>query len=312
MKRYKIFVSVCSYRDPLLKQTVDSLLYYKSGNHDIIVSIFDQGTEYFEYEHQNNIIYKQIHPRFSNGVGWARHINSLNLSNEDFFYQIDSHLLFDQDWDQFLIDDYFLGVENYQTNKILLSNACHVFSMIDGSPVLHTPPPDQTLHAKYYKWPEGYIMDEYKLLLAHACHGSKIEEGNCIQASHVFAGNMFTHSDFLSNVGICPFMYYHGEEQYITLSAFVSGYKVLHQTSVHSYHLDYTGNYITKHCFEPCISEIRRNELLHISVNYWYKFVSSLSEKTLKEFYLYSGINYIDKSVDDRILTTYENGEMTL
>lgn len=298
MKRYKIFVSVCSYRDPLMAQTVDSLLYYKSGQHDVIVSIFDQGTEYYEDWQRSDIIYKQIDPRWSNGVGWARHINSLNLTDEDFYYQIDSHLLFDQDWDIYLIDDYFRGVEAFKTNKILLSNACNQFEMIDDKPVLiKTQNKDAIFHGKFVE-SESFL--EYKLLSAHGCELGCPKKGAVIEAIHTFAGNMFTHSDYLTNVGICPFMYYHGEEQYITLDAFINNYKILHHTSIHTYHLKDTTNYKTKPWHEPVVNEYRINELNDISVNYWYKFVSSIDHETLNRFYIYSGVDYINDKLDKR------------
>ena len=284
-----------------MAQTVDSLLYYKSGQHDITVSIFDQGTEFYEDSNRSDIIYKQINPHYTNGVGWARHINSLNLTDEDFYYQIDSHLLFKQDWDIDLIDDYFKGVEAYKTNKILLSNACYQFKMVDGKPFIIDPPQkDMVMYGKYIK---EESFQKYKLLSAHGVEWGWRSEGTIIEAIHVFAGNMFTHSDFLTNVGICPYMYYHPEEQYIALSAFINDYKLLHLTKINTYHLDDTNNYASKPYHEPVIDIYRLNQLNDIGIHYWYNFVSSLDHDILNKFYVYSGVDYINDKLDSRACT---------
>ena len=71
MMRKSIFVSVVSYRDPLLMETVKSIFEQKSGMFDVVVGIFEQinkedslpvkHPEFYD-KYRNDIRYKRIDP----------------------------------------------------------------------------------------------------------------------------------------------------------------------------------------------------------------------------------------------------------
>ena len=141
MMRKSIFVSVVSYRDPLLMETVKSVFEQKSGMFDIVVGIFEQTAkedslpikypEFFD-KYKNDIRYKRIDPEYPDGVGWARAVNALQILNEDFYYQIDSHEVFDANWDRELVKDYNLGVEKFGTDKVIITAGCKIFRFENG------------------------------------------------------------------------------------------------------------------------------------------------------------------------------------
>ena len=161
-----IFVSIVSYRDPLLVETLKSLMEQKSGMYNIVVGIFEQITKedslpvkfpevWDKYKHE--IRYKRIDPEYPDGVGWARAINALQIQNEDFYYQIDSHEVFDPNWDRELVKDYNLGVQKFNTDKVIITAGCKIFRYEDGK-VIKEPQGHITSKFKYFCFQENWML----------------------------------------------------------------------------------------------------------------------------------------------------------
>lgn len=296
-----IFVSICSYRDPMLKHTVESLLSTKSDETNVVISILDQSRIPNEIPPLDNIIYKQINPEYSNGIGWARHLNSLNLTNEDFYYQIDSHDIFDNDWDIFLVNDYIKHTNHYNTNKVILTSACKEFIIDENNQFIKDDKKDVTAIVKYLV--DHQFKDRYKSLIAHSnYHIAQPDE--IISAIHIHGGNLFTHSDYIKKIGISPYLAYNEEEQYSTLLAFACGYKLCHHTKIFNYHLSYDqSQYPTKIWVDPVISLERQAQIDDISLNHWKNFIDNLDPEILNQYKKYSGVDYTNQQLEPRALT---------
>ena len=299
----KIFVSIVSYRDPLLSITLHSLLDNASLNHDITIGIFEQ-TIYEnsllikdpELLKNQNIKYKRIDPEYSDGVSWARHINSLQADNEDFFYQIDSHMLFEKDWDSYLIEDWNAGKEKHNTDKIIITASCKSFDLDEhGIPVLYGNLAKLTCKVKYFTYQKYDIP---------GAHGELIPATENIEpAIHICAGNFFTHISWLKNVGADPKLYFEPEEAKMVLESFAAGYHMYHPRSIHCYHYINTSKYITKQWFEPIITMEKYGNLVWKSLMHWQEYLNNLDKSILEDYYNYSGLDYINKTIDERALT---------
>jgi hypothetical protein len=134
----KIFVSIVSYRDPLLHQTLRNMMETQSAITQVTYGIFEQTefaesleAKYPDLAQNKNVRYKRIDPKYSDGVGWARHLNSLQVDDEEFYYQVDSHTLFDKNWDRYLINDFKLGMEQHKTDRIIIDANCGTFRMLE-------------------------------------------------------------------------------------------------------------------------------------------------------------------------------------
>jgi hypothetical protein len=300
----KIFVSVVSYRDPLLEKTIRNLYDTKSANTQIFVGVFEQTALENSLEvkapdllKRMDIRYKRIDPKFTMGVGWARYNNALQVKDEDYFYQIDSHMQFDQNWDEKLIEDFKIASEKHGgTNKIIISSACKNFEIINDNIVLHTHPTPKTSVVKYF--------DYDKNLNLLGAHGDLVEGTNDVMpAIHICAGNFFTHTDWVYDVGPDGRMYFSGEEQKMVLSSFLAGYHIYHPREITSYHFNGSNDYVTKVWFEPIISEQDYAEGVNKSYIYWNKYLKSVSNEQLQKFYDYSGVDYINQTLDERAKT---------
>lgn len=298
----RIFVSIVSYRDPLLYDTVMSLIENKSGLCIVTIGIFEQTK--FEDSLANlhpelitkpDIFYKRIDPQYSDGVGWARHINALQMNDADFYYQIDSHALFDKNWDRELVKDYQLAVEKYNNPKIVITSNCKNYHLDEsGRPVKEILRPI-TCKSTYFAFPRDRKL---------SAHGEWIDANNGVtDAIHIFAGNMFTRSDWVREVGIHPKIFFTGEEQHMTLASFASGYQLCHPREIHCYHYIGSNDHVSKQWINPIVpdKQIKKNQ--NISDKEFYSFLMSIDNETYEAYRKYSGVDYINRKIESRALS---------
>ena len=302
--RKSIFVSVVSYRDPLLMETVKSIFEEKSGMYDITVGIFEQivkedslPVKYPEFydKYKNEIRYKRIDPEYPDGVGWARAVNALQVLNEDFYYQVDSHMVFDPNWDRDLVKDYNRGVNKFGTNKIVITAGCKMFRLGENGEIIKERHGAITSKVKYFCFQDNWMA---------APHGDYIDaQEDITPAIHISAGNFFTHTEWHRNVGLNGRVYFEGEEQILTLSSFAAGYFICHPTELHAYHLNDTHNYVTKQWFQPVID--MNNYTINMKKTFaeLHYTINSLSDETLELYRQYSGVDYKNRKLEKRAIT---------
>jgi len=321
LEPYTIFVSICSYRDPLLYSTVMSLLQGRCGRNRIVIGIFEQivaedslPVKYPDIEEaidsyndnphphpgERAILYKRIDPQYSNGVGWARAINQYQIDPDeyDLLYQIDSHMLFDKDWDRTIISDYEDAIIKYDTKKVIITAPCKWYDVLEDKSISKGPDLGVTGNTLYYN-PFKY---EY-FLSAH----SQIDPiGPGIRdAIHICAGNTIFPSEWVRDVGNNIEIHFEGEEQWLSLASFAAGYQLCHPKEIVSYHYNKAGNYITKVWVEQVVTNAKRAYDVRRSIKVLTKLITTLPEDVLKRFYEYSGVDYINKTVDQRALHPY-------
>jgi len=301
----KIYVSVVSYRDPLLKLTVESLLENKSVRHDVTIGIFEQTkledslvTVAPELVKHKNVRYKRIDPEYADGVTWARHINFMQLEDEDFIYQVDSHMLFDKNWDRKLVNDYKKGCARAGHDKVIITGNCKNFRMEDDKPVLDFHPTEVTCKVRYF-----HYEPSIDLLGAHG--DLEPASGDISDAIHICAGNFFAPAKWSKEVGVDTNIFFEGEEQLMVLQSYLKGYELYHPSAIKCYHYIDTHNYITKHWYEPISDATVENYHKRVPKSHQYlrSYIDSLDEDILEDFYKKFGVNYIDKCLDERART---------
>lgn len=108
----EIFISIASYRDPDVINTIKDAVYKASNPKRVIFGVVFQGSKE-EYNHFNeSLAGENIKSRYysieeTKGTGWARNILTRDmLEDEMYWLQIDSHTRFKKGWDNELIDLY--------------------------------------------------------------------------------------------------------------------------------------------------------------------------------------------------------------
>ena len=303
----KIFVSIVSYRDPLLKMTVENVLQQASSRHEITVGIFEQTavedsleTVAPELVYNKQVRYKRIDPIYSEGVGWARAINAMQIEDEDFLYEIDSHMLFDKDWDRYLVNDWRKARNKAGSDKVIITGSCFSFDIDDqGEPRLHVNYYPMTCKVGYFHYQENNIL---------GAHGDVIDRTDDVEpAIHICAGNFFTHTDWVKNVGINHKVFFDGEEQLMVLSSIANGYKLYHPRELHSYHFIGTGDYITKQWHKPLITMEKYGEFVRKSIKQLSDYLEQIDEDVLEEYREYSGVDYINQRLEPKCVVKNMN-----
>lgn len=304
-----IFVSICSYQDPLLPHTIKSMMQTKSNRNNVVYSIFEQ-TRYEDslactepvLVSRDDVIYKRIDPEYSDGCVWARNLNLLNVTDEyDFIYQIDSHILHDPNWDRALIEDYKRAMDLCGSNKVIITGSCKSFRIeqeedSDEIKTYLNEDEDLSCQVKYYTIdPDTLIPD---------VHGDSYPPTEMPrEAFHVMAGNFFTHVDWIDNVGLDAKIFFEGEEVMMAMMSYAAGYKMFHHTKMVSYHLENTKQWHTKSSPIDPKAARRREILSEIGRWRWKKYLETCREDMLESFRQEFGVDFINLEIEERAKT---------
>lgn len=298
----KIFVSIVSYRDPLLVDTINSLLETASGRHKITIGVFEQTVienslvtiNPHLVEHPQ-IRYKRIDPIYSEGVGWARAINAMQIEDEDLMYQIDSHMVFDNDWDRYLVNDWKKARDKVGHDRVIITGSCMNYSIENGSIHRHTTATAMTCKVKYFHYQDNSII---------GAHGELIPATKDVEpAIHICAGNFLMPTKWVKEVGINHKVFFDGEEQLLVLSSLAKGYKLFHPRSLHCYHFVGSGNYVTKQWHEPIITMDQYGAFVKRSIDQLTDFIDNIDEDILEEYREWSGVDYINERLEPKAIS---------
>ena len=229
-----VFVSIASYRDSQLTDTIDSLFANQSGNNTIIIGACMQDTEEnykaFKYKDHPSVRTHFIPYQEANGVGYARNLIQQQLfDGEDYFLQIDSHTRACKNWDSILIDQ----LKSCASDKAVLSTYPNAFDVLDEEEKYfqHNTCPYLKIH---------YIDESGKI---HACSAGVVEKGEPMLGFWIAAGFLFTKGLWCEDVVYSKDLYFAGEEDHISVMSFVKGWDVYVPDTSTIWH-DYTDNRI--------------------------------------------------------------------
>jgi hypothetical protein len=295
----KIFVSVASYRDPQLTNTIDSLLTNQSGENKIIVGVCMQDTEEnynnFKYKDHPNVIIHFIHYQEAKGVCVARNLIQQQLfTNEDYFLQIDSHSKTIKGWDKILINQ----LNRCASYKAILSTYPNSYNPDDEK--------ETYLDNKTCPWLkiERFTKDQ-KLVIISA---GVVNEDNPILGFWCGAGFLFTRGEWCKEVPYCTKFIFLGEEDYLSVLSYAMGWDVYVPESSTVWH-NYTDNRMqSPKKYRPLYWED------HSNANYNIELISSIyDEKPEYErqpfgfIELAKRISSYDKKIDIEIEFNYDN-----
>ena len=105
----KIFISIPSYQDPLLLETLCSAYQNAANKDNISFGVCEQANHGIDVESlkfQDRVEYELLDPVMAKGPCWARARIQKFLNDEDYFLQIDSHTIFAKNWDAILLNYY--------------------------------------------------------------------------------------------------------------------------------------------------------------------------------------------------------------
>lgn len=311
----KIFISLASYRDKMLKKTIEDAYKNAVFKDSLVFGVFDQSPidqalDYKDLSYKQNIRYIRIDPEFSQGCCWARHVTQTMYNNEDYYFQIDSHSIFDTAWDQNLISK-FEYLRTYHS-KPVITGFPHGFQVDSNLNVTERNPiePNKlTVISLNLADKNVLTLENHTLTLLSRtfdgvlpCHGYLIS-----------GGNIFTLGQVVEEVPYDPFMYFQGEEQSIALRLFTQGYNIFHTADMPVYHLYSSASQDTRltHWGDSdsenqrtdkwwVYSDRARTRLIDLNLGKITGAYGLGSIRTVEQYARFTGIDYINQIIEER------------
>lgn len=234
MQSKRIFISVASFCDPMLSFTVKSAIEMACFPERLAFGIVDQSLSSIEHDLPSGkwrTAYLLIDPHHSRGASWARALAMTLYSGEDYFLQIDSHTCFDRNWDISLIDTIETIAKRSGNEKVIVSTRPFAFDVRS----------DGTIKKKRFTActlklvPKSNVVSFSDPVVLFSCENSK--EMCDLPGFQVSAAFLFAPGIFVEEIPYDPFMYFHGEEQNISMRAYTHGWDIWHPNRVPLYHL---------------------------------------------------------------------------
>ena len=256
-----IFISVASYRDPELERTIRSALDNAASPQDLYFGVMLQEFERFapDLSWVPNLTLQTIHPKMARGAGYARAQIVPMYSGQDYFLQIDSHTIFEKNWDQLCIDQYKKAQEISKNNKIILS---------------YFPPPfyvesnKQISIIKNSKTQLPYATKQKPMLTKRGewtAERVKLSNKNLPEESTtILAGFVFASGELIKEVPYDPEISFFGEELCFALRAWTRGWDIYSPCVTIVYHF-YTREGYSKVWKDRNLREISWKELETLS-----------------------------------------------
>jgi len=234
----KIFVSIVSYRDPLLYQTVEDLLKKASKPDLLVLGIVDQSDTAIEGlnelvdNYNAELRYIHMPAKCARGCAWARAVCQQLYLDEPFYFQIDSHTLFDDAWDYKLLQTYFDVHERKVTfhskgpRDIVLSSYPNSFD--DSGKHKYSENTTSIKIIKDQAFVDGYYCRQILDVTPYRTP---------IRGHFVSGGMIFASSEFVKRVPYDNHYYFEEDELSIALKLFTHNIDVYHIPNNPTYHI---------------------------------------------------------------------------
>jgi hypothetical protein len=215
--RDRIFVSIAAFRDPETQHSIKDLFEKAARPERITVGlvwqfdpVFDRHCFEVPSPRPGQVREMQFDWRESDGVCWARFLGQSLWRGEEFVWQIDSHMRFEQGWDELLIADW----RSCDNERAVLASS---------------PPP--------YLSPGNFLADLHPgiirtngFLPGGAIRFQGVWPPSAIVEHHrmpfLMAGCLFAKGSLVQDVPYDPYQAFENEEITYALRAFTHGYDV--------------------------------------------------------------------------------------
>lgn len=236
-----IFISIASYRDPELIPTIKDLLDKAHKPDRLHIGIVYQGTskERPDFSFIPNYSLISIHPRDALGVGFARSEAMKLYRGETYFFQIDSHMRFVQDWDKKIIEEYSLA-QKLGNKKVILSCYPQPYSIDGNKTFIHKktvgdwlvyPTKQKLALRKDNEW--GSVRVEFD-----NPESKTPELSTTVQGAFIFADG-----SIVTEVPYDPEISFFGEEVCFAVRSWTRGWDIYSPKSILAYHFYHRGGY---------------------------------------------------------------------
>jgi hypothetical protein len=229
----RIFISIASYCDPVLPFTLERAVATAAEPARLHFGVVEQspaGTPRVAHPGGGARL-SRLHIDIADARGpcWARSIAMSLHDGEDWFLQLDSHMDFDEGWDEALVTQALaLGAPS---RGLVITSYPDAFSFVDGQPVRRRT--TAGVLAQVVKPGCSFAPDHP--VLSFEAH--PVESGLPLPGFHLGAGCLFAPGRITQQFPYDPWLYFHGEEQALALRLYTHGWDLFHMPALPVHHL---------------------------------------------------------------------------
>jgi hypothetical protein len=294
----KIFLNIASYRDPLVQYTIDNVIHRAKHPENLVFGVCwqygEEENKELNFHGLENRVLKV--PAFqSKGCSWARNLVFQTHKDEEYFWLIDSHMDFADDWDVSLLEQF----EQTEDEKALLSCAVSQWN-IPGRLDWHNDSNKRAVTRASTFW--GSVL----LQMFEVRDNIEKPELN----SFLTACNLFGHKNWLRDVPYDPDMFFLGEEITLAVRSFTHGYNHYATKKTMAYHRHdrgYRREFNDDHYGTAAkLTEVssKRLETLLTDMKHVDLGMYGLGTvRTVEQYEKYAGVDFKNKIISDRAKT---------
>jgi hypothetical protein len=222
-----IFVSIANYKDPEVHNTVNELITKQSGKNLVKICVYSQidleDTSFDALDDIPNVQHVKVDYKLAQGVCWARAQAQKYYAGEDYYLQIDSHIMFTENWDSKLIEDHEKAL-SFGRKAIITAYPCAYEFNEEGERFLP------------FESPTRFDMNVVNIIPSAAA--KFIVETDMPELEYFIAGGFFfTTGDIVENVPYDEELFFLGEEISLAIRAYTAGYLIFSPTKYICAHL---------------------------------------------------------------------------
>ena len=226
----------------MLAWTVKDAYENAKEKDNLVFGIVEQSNEEesFRYKtlpYSKQIRYVRVDPDQSRGCCWARSLGQTLWDNEDYYFQIDSHIGFDFGWDRLMHAAMTHLSEHHE--RPLITNMPYSMQAEDddiiNNPIIKIKSPQEFANLTRVCLPvqkDDTFKDNY--FVGVQC--DYITKKHFVPGYLVAAGCLFTLGKWAEEVPYDPYLFFEGEEQSVALRSWTHGYNIFHISPLMFYH----------------------------------------------------------------------------
>jgi hypothetical protein len=288
-----IFVSIASYEDPFLVETIKDALNKAKNPDDLFFAVALQYDKILkpnlDFINKENIIVLDIPVSKRPGLVRTRYILRKMLTFQDYFLQIDSHMKFDYNWDVKLIND-LLNLKKITHDKVLISKRLSTnFGKILGTA--------ENSETRFFLKDEDLIKHEDNILLLIDTYEEEIQNkellDNYFYRSYMASGHfIFCSGDLIKNTNTDCISQNFYEEMMDSFYFYIQGCDIY---STYGYnHLSHNNTEYKKIVYGPETLDPSHPSNQIITRNSYINEDDFSIYKSINQFILYSVVNRFD------------------
>lgn len=220
-----IFIGIGAYNEIYIKQTIENALSMSKYPDRLRFGIFslNSDNQIFSFSENKNV--KVLNAQYPSllGVCSSRAGSLFLYNNEDFYLQIDAHMLFGHNWDEVLINSYYYISQKENCKHPLITTRPDWWINGENNEILHYSPEKKLKQPVMSYMKESYLWSDIPLFTSF---DPEWKDNKYFEHFGFSAHFAFTSSSFIFDVmPDINFMFY-GEEQTTALRAWTRDYRI--------------------------------------------------------------------------------------